>query len=311
MSAGWVSASQGRALVSVIVPTYDGERYVAEAVSSALAQSHRDLEVIVVDDGSSDRTLDVVARFTDRRVRVFQRPNGGVAAARNTGVGAARGEFVAFLDQDDAWRPEKLAEQLPRFAAPQVAIVGSLMTYIGPSGQAIGISGEIADHQQERIAALRLMPFAPSSMVVRSSVLREFGGFDEELAQHVAPVDDFDFVSRVAQRYRIVTVPRSLGYYRIHSEAGSFASFHAMRRAAYYLRARRDDPALTWDRWEATVRDGLSTRRRDRARYLYRLAGLRIASGRTVRGLAPLAGAVALAPRYSIRRLRRQRRRVT
>jgi glycosyltransferase involved in cell wall biosynthesis len=103
-------------LISCIVPVLNGERYLEEALDSILAQTYRPLEVIVVDDGSTDGTARVVAGYGGRVAYLFQ-PNAGPAAARNLGLGAARGEFVAFLDADDLWHPEKLARQMARFEA--------------------------------------------------------------------------------------------------------------------------------------------------------------------------------------------------
>jgi glycosyltransferase involved in cell wall biosynthesis len=103
-------------LISCIVPVFNGERYLEEALDSILAQTYRPLEVIVVDDGSTDGTAGVAARYGERIAYLFQ-PNAGPAAARNRGLAAARGEFVAFLDADDLWHPEKLARQMARFRA--------------------------------------------------------------------------------------------------------------------------------------------------------------------------------------------------
>ena len=103
-------------LISCIMPVFNGERYLGEALDSFLGQTYRPLEVIVVDDGSTDGTAGVVARYGERIAYLFQ-PNAGPAAARNLGLGAARGEFVAFLDADDLWHPEKLARQMARFRA--------------------------------------------------------------------------------------------------------------------------------------------------------------------------------------------------
>lgn len=295
-------------LVSVIVPTFNGERYVLEALDTVFAQTHSEIEIIVVDDGSTDHTRELVERIDDPRLRLIERANGGVAAARNSGIRSARGALVAFLDQDDGWFPTKLARQVPYFDDPRVAVVGSLMSYVGPSGKRLGIAGEIADHQQDRIATARLMPFAPSSMVIRTRVLRELGGFDEALAQQIAPVDDFDLVSRIARQHKVVTAPTVLGYYRIHADAGSFARFYAMKRASRYLRARLVEPGLAWEDWDTSAHDGFRVRRLERGRFLYRLAGLRIVSGQTAYGAATLGAAVMLAPSYSIRRLRRQLR---
>jgi glycosyltransferase involved in cell wall biosynthesis len=104
------------ALVSCIVPVYNGEPYLREAIDSVLAQTYRPIEVIVVDDGSTDATAEILASYDDR-LRSARQPNSGTPAARNLGLSLARGEFLAFLDADDLWHPEKLARQMARFQA--------------------------------------------------------------------------------------------------------------------------------------------------------------------------------------------------
>jgi glycosyltransferase involved in cell wall biosynthesis len=98
-------------LISCVVPVFNGERYLGEALDSILAQTYRPLELLVVDDGSTDGTAALVTRYRDQIRPLFQ-PNAGQAAARNLGLSVARGEFVAFLDADDLWHPEKLARQM-------------------------------------------------------------------------------------------------------------------------------------------------------------------------------------------------------
>ncbi|HYE91583.1 MAG TPA: glycosyltransferase [Terriglobales bacterium] len=111
-------------LVSVVIPCYDGERFVGEAIASVLAQTHGALELIVVDDGSTDGSVERVRAIADPRVRLVTQANAGVAAARNRGAAAACGEYLAFLDQDDLWRPDKLARQLETARArPEAGVV--------------------------------------------------------------------------------------------------------------------------------------------------------------------------------------------
>ncbi len=105
-----------RPLICCIVPVFNGERYLKEALDSIRAQTYRPLEIIVADDGSTDGTAAVVAGY-GAQVRSLAQPNAGSAAARNLGLDAARGDFVAFLDADDLWHPEKLARQMARFQA--------------------------------------------------------------------------------------------------------------------------------------------------------------------------------------------------
>src|SRR5437870_1421497 len=103
-----------KSLISCIVSVYNGERYLREALDSILAQTHRPLEIIVADDGSTDRTASVAVGYGDQ-IRYLCQPNAGTASACNLGLSAAQGDFVAFLAADDLWHPEKLARQITRF----------------------------------------------------------------------------------------------------------------------------------------------------------------------------------------------------
>jgi len=111
-----LASQMSKPQISCIVPVYNGERYVKEALDSILAQTYRPIEIIVVDDGSVDGTAGVVASYGDQ-VKYVRQPNAGPAAARNRGVSKAQGEFIAFLDADDLWHPEKLERQMARFRA--------------------------------------------------------------------------------------------------------------------------------------------------------------------------------------------------
>jgi glycosyltransferase involved in cell wall biosynthesis len=104
-------------LISCIVPVFNGERYLGETLDSILAQTYQPLEILVVDDGSTDGTGALVAQY-GRRLRHLWQTNAGEAAARNLGLAAAQGEFVAFVDADDLWQPEKLQRQMARFQEP-------------------------------------------------------------------------------------------------------------------------------------------------------------------------------------------------
>ena len=121
-------------LVSVLIPTYNRAYIVEEAIESVLAQTYRPIEIIVVDDGSKDGTREALERFGDR-IRYIYQDNAGLAAARNTGLAAARGEFVAFEDSDDVWVPWKLQAQVALMRhAPEIALSWTDMTAIDPAG---------------------------------------------------------------------------------------------------------------------------------------------------------------------------------
>lgn len=193
--------------VSVVIPTYNYAQYLGEAIDSALAQTLPPLEVIVVDDGSTDDTPQVLAAYGDR-IRVLRQMNAGVAIARNSGIGAARGEYVAFLDADDVWLPRKLELQMARFDG-DVGLVHCGVEF-GTTIQLPRVEGDVAD------ALLLLEPdiiHGPgSTVVVRKRVAEEIGGFDPSLPAS----EDWDFIYRVATRYRVAHVAEPLVRYRKH-----------------------------------------------------------------------------------------------
>lgn len=115
-------------LVSVVMPAYNAEATIEESLRSVLGQTHREIEVLVVDDGSADRTLDVVRNLGDARIKVLRsEKNAGVAAARNRGLSAAQGRYIAFCDADDIWREDKLATQLALIEEKQCPVVSSYL----------------------------------------------------------------------------------------------------------------------------------------------------------------------------------------
>ena len=178
-------AGRGPPRVSVVIPTRDRAELLPRAVGSVLAQTWTDFELLIVDDHSTDGTPAVVARFADGRIRSLRHErNRGQSKALNTGIEHARGEYVAFLDDDDEWLPGKLAAQVALLdaAPPEVGLVYCWRDELDETtGRRIGttrltLRGDIFEH----VLALHL-PASPSSWLVRRSTARSVGGFDEGL----------------------------------------------------------------------------------------------------------------------------------
>jgi glycosyltransferase involved in cell wall biosynthesis len=209
--------SDWRPLVSVVIPNYNYARFLPQAIDSALSQTYSNVEVIVVDDGSSDGSLDVVHSY-EGRVRCFGQRNKGVAEARNLGIRESRGDLVAFLDADDVWVPNKLAEQVPLFEDPGVGMVYCGVQYIDEDGNSLGIStGGLSGKILRELALLRTPGLATggSSPVVRRECLDRVGLFDVALSTSA----DWDFLRRIACHYQILMVREPLVLYRQHASA--------------------------------------------------------------------------------------------
>jgi glycosyltransferase involved in cell wall biosynthesis len=200
---------------SVVIPAYNASSYIVDCLNSVLAQSETDFEALVVDDGSTDDTASVVSSFVDPRVHLIRRCNGGLAAARNTGIRAAKGELVAFLDADDRWCPDKLAAHRQALDEDQEASVSyDLSAFIDIKGQRTGLC--MAQTRRplthERLLLKNYLGNG-STAVVRQSVLEQTGGFDESLRRLV---DHELWVRLTFSGHRFRQIPRLLTEYRIH-----------------------------------------------------------------------------------------------
>ena len=207
--------SQRDSAVSVIIPAHNAERFLGEALDSVFAQGCDGLEVIVVDDGSSDGTGSLAQRY-GRGVRLLRQERSGSGAARNAGLGAASGELIAFLDADDVWMEGKLAAQLPLLGEdPRVALVFSDLQGFDADGprartwfEECGFSGRCVSSS----IFLHDM-IMTSSVVLRRSCLDRAGTFDPSL-----PIgQDTDLWFRIALAEKIDVVPRPLVRYRHHA----------------------------------------------------------------------------------------------
>jgi glycosyltransferase involved in cell wall biosynthesis len=193
-------------ITSVIIPTYNRWPLVAEAVDSVLAQSFQDIEIIVVDDGSTDGTTNRLAKF-DGRLRLFTTTRRGVAAARNFGVSQAQGCYVAFLDSDDLWLPGKLETQiafLDRHPEIQICQTDEIWVRNGvrvnPKAMHRKPSGDIF------VRSLDLCLISPSAVMMTRELFQRIGGFDESF-----PVcEDYDLWLRVTSVYSVPLIPEAL-----------------------------------------------------------------------------------------------------
>jgi glycosyltransferase involved in cell wall biosynthesis len=202
-------------LVTAVIPAYNAERFVADAVESVLAQTYPSVECIVVDDGSTDGTSRTLSRF-GTAIQLIATPNGGVSRARNVGIRSARGEFVAFLDADDTWVADKLTEQMAIFSdRPELGMVYSGIALADETMHPVGRLEPAPPQLALRNTLLMELPSATgigSTGVLPIGVLRDLGGFDERLSTAA----DCDLTCRVACRHPVDRHPEPLALYRLH-----------------------------------------------------------------------------------------------
>jgi len=298
--------------VAVVIAAYQAQAYLAECVESVLRQSLNSLHVVIVDDGSTDRTLRIAHAISDRRVSVLTGPNRGPAHARNRGVRASPpARYVAFLDADDLWDRDKLEVQTRYLDEhPEVVAVGCRMRYVSSTGQPLGTTGDVVDDEaQAAIGRGELFPFHTSSMVVRREVFCQINGFDEFLGTQGS--EDLDLCARIARGGRLACLSAVLGSVRIHPDSFMMRRRPDVNRAARFVRLRlqsRDRGGdLTWTDFLQRDPPTWRERRRDVVEQAYRRAALMVGERHWPGAAAWFGAALLIDPRYTIARVYRQR----
>jgi glycosyltransferase involved in cell wall biosynthesis len=216
--------------VSVVIPAFNAEWCVGRAVDSVLAQRFRDFELLVVDDGSTDGTVAVLARY-ERLLRVVSKPNGGLSSARNAGIRASRGRYVAFLDADDWWLPGKLERQVALMTSrPDLAFCSTAARTEDPAGALLGV-WECRAATDSALASIfvvnSFVAGSGSAVLARRDALDRAGGFDESLRS----LEDIDMWMRLAAvgGYACIAEPLAVVLKRPDSMS---RNLHVMRDAA-------------------------------------------------------------------------------
>ena len=283
----------GRPLVSVVIPAYNVEAYIVQAIQSALNQTLRELEVIVIDDGSTDSTRERIASIQDPRLKLLVQKNAGLSAARNAGIRLSRGRYIGFLDADDIWYPEKAETHLQVMEQDSsIGITYSFMAYIDELGKPTG-QFRIARTKEPTVLDLVLQnDIIPSATIVRKEALVQAGLFDEGLRS----VQDLEMWVRILHKtgYSARLVPRVLTGY---CERGDSLSMGG----ELYLRSAQ----IVMDRFEATI-PGVSREIRNRGlASIFRIASRKaLSAGDLELATKCMRGALGYCPTIFMRDLR-------
>jgi glycosyltransferase involved in cell wall biosynthesis len=202
-----------KGMVSVVTATYNMGGFIAETLDSILGQDYQSVESIVIDDGSTDNTMEILAPYVSSgRVRVVRQENSGQTVAKNRGIAESRGEFIAFCDADDTWRHDKLSKQVAAFDLnPEIAVVFCDVNYIDGSSDPVEhpIMKRVGGRITAELMVDNFIPFPTS--IVRAKVLEEVNGFDENLSMSI----DYDLWLRISVNYLMHYIPEPLANYRI------------------------------------------------------------------------------------------------
>lgn len=228
-------------LISIIIPLYNGEHFIAQTLESVLAQTYHNIEVIIVDDASTDNGCEIIRRYTteDSRVNlILSETNfGGPARPRNIGIETAQGEFIAFVDADDVWKPHKLQTQLDFLIHnPDIDMVYS-------SAEIIDEHGNIYPSRKQRFLSLLLRLMSPKNAIIYGNfinintlMLRQplINRFIEE--KHLVAIEDWMFhILNLHDGMKIAAVEEALIYYRIHSASISNRHSDKSYRKIFYM----------------------------------------------------------------------------
>ncbi|NNC43357.1 MAG: glycosyltransferase family 2 protein [Acidimicrobiia bacterium] len=261
MTAGSSMASASpQPLVSVVVPIYNGAEVVADTLRSVLGQTHQNLEVIAVDDGSTDRTVQLIEEEFggDERVRLVTQVNQGVAAARNAGLAEANGPLIAFVDSDDVWHQEKLAKQVALLerAGPDVGVVYTWYANIDRAGVIVPPLRPKPMHRGNVLAPLLLQNFVgnASTPLIRTSLLKRVGGYSRDLLEKSGGqgFEDWHLYLKLAEVCEFEVVAEFLTGYRqgratMSRDVKPFLSnFHAARQDIWSRHPDLPRPLHLW-----------------------------------------------------------------
>jgi glycosyltransferase involved in cell wall biosynthesis len=266
--------------LSIVMPCYNSRDYLGTAIESVLSQTFSDFELIIVDDGSTDGSDEIAARYAqrDQRVRLVSSGHQGAAVARNQGNHVARGSWIVVMDSDDVLLPHHLEKQLGFLSMhPEASVVACLPNYINTRGRILGRQfSEYRTHQDiaERIAILEPIMVPHPGCFMRREVVLALGGYRQEFC----PSEDFDLINRIAQRGFVILVNHQvLFHYRIHARSVSVKDSRRaqtqVRWVAACMRARaadRPEPSwetfrqaenseIAWQRWKQWRLDAASS----------------------------------------------------
>jgi glycosyltransferase involved in cell wall biosynthesis len=240
-----VDTRKGMPLVSVLMLTYNGSRFIKDAIESVLGQTYTHLELIIIDDGSTDTTQEIIREFTDGRIRYIRHEqNAGLLVRRKESLGLASGTYVAVLDSDDLWLPNKLEKQVDHLSMhPDCVLVGTWITRIDEQGGMIGTTRYYSDDLSIRASILMRNQFAHSSILMRKDALDRTSGYrfpldeDLDLFLQLGLEGSFANIAETLTRYRINPTGQSrnkigmirnvLAIIRLHKNA--YAGYHIAR----------------------------------------------------------------------------------
>lgn len=251
------------ATVDIIIPAYNAAHFLPKALDSVIAQTFSDWRILLIDDGSQDRTAEVVAPYRERlgdRLLYVHKQNGGLAAARNTAIQHATAEFLALLDADDIWLPNRLEAAVRRFQGhPEIGIVYGFVTRIDQDGRLLDTFATRNAHAEGHVARYiyqRTLDLPCPTITFRRVCVEQVGGFDESMRA----TEDRDLWLRIAQKFEVALVPEIVAYYRVSAQAMTTDSDRMLQAQRKFLDKHVGTPNC--GAWQRSIALGQAYRQR-------------------------------------------------
>ncbi len=203
--------------ISVVLPVYNGEKYLREAIDSILKQTFNDFELLIISDGSTDGSHEIINEYSDDRVHFIKNEkNEGLIFTLNRGLKEARGEYIARMDQDDISTRDRLQEQYDFLERnPGVALAGGWAEVIDENNNHLGYKRSPSEYYLIKFELLFRNPFIHSTIFFRKEIIQKLGGYNKDY-EHA---EDYELYSEMSDKYKIVNIPKILLRFRIHSQS--------------------------------------------------------------------------------------------
>jgi GT2 family glycosyltransferase len=306
-------------MISTVMAAYNASEFIALAIESILNQTFTNFELIVIDDGSIDNTVEIVKHYIelDQRVRLIQNEHTGVCQARNTGIKHSKYPWIAIMDADDISLPQRFEKQINAAKAnPEVVAWGTYVQHISPTGKVLTLQkqGPTSQEEYHNLMKEKGIPFVVhSTSLIKKEALLAIGGYDSQF-----PVSqDFEMMSRLADYGPIIALPEPLVLYRVHSQSASMQKFYLQQSLTRWIIARHQArlagtslPELSQFTAEENKQPlllRLIQKVRLAGQFNYRMAGLLLANKQYLQAGFHLFMAILLNPLYSLPRLWKQR----
>lgn len=305
-------------MITVVMPAYNAEQYIGAAIESILNQTFQDFELIIVDDGSTDQTRDIIQEYAgkDSRIRFLQSDHGGSSQARNIGIKKATRPWIAMMDADDISLPQRFEIQLAAAKEhPEIQAWGSAISHINRDGRILSTfttgPTSLEEYHQYRAEGIPVRVFQQTLFASREAILKT-----ELYDTRFIASQDLEFMDRLTDHTPLVCLPDVLLLYRLHSSSTSASKFFLQRKIAIYVYQRRllksrDNYDLTYDEFEEQYDNmawwkSLERSRQNWQAYFYRRAGLSYGEHNYIQMAITLALAMILDPIMTIKRVWQQ-----